>query len=147
MRVVGFLALVFTAVALVPSGAHLFALPNKIGMTEAQYYIAQSIYSGWAMFGFFLIPALAINVVFAFMLRGDGRAFSCAAAACLCVAATLAIFFAFTYPANVATANWVKAPPDWASLREQWEYSHAVNAGLMFLALCLVSLASVVRRT
>ena len=41
LPLVSFLSLVFTALALVPYGAHLFSLPNKIGMTEAQYFIAQ----------------------------------------------------------------------------------------------------------
>lgn len=42
---VSFLALVFTALALVPYGAHLFALPNKIGMEQEDYFIAQSVYT------------------------------------------------------------------------------------------------------
>ena len=67
----GFLALVFTALSLVPYGAHLFALPNKIGMTEARYFIAQSIYQGWAWLAVVLIPAMVINVAFAFALRSD----------------------------------------------------------------------------
>jgi hypothetical protein len=35
MRTAQFFALVLTALALLPVGAHLFALPNKIGKTEA----------------------------------------------------------------------------------------------------------------
>jgi hypothetical protein len=27
-------------------------------------------------------------------------------------------------------------PANWQSLRTNWEYSHAVNAGITFLALC-----------
>ena len=62
------------------------------------------------------------------------------------MAATLVIFFAWTYPANVATQNWTVSPPNWDELRRQWEYSHAVNAGLNFVAFCLVALASVTAR-
>jgi hypothetical protein len=36
-------------------------------------------------------------------------------------------------------------PADWESLRRQWEYGHAVNAGIVFLALLATTLA-VVRR-
>jgi hypothetical protein len=36
------LALVLTALALVPAGAHLFALPNKIGLAQEQYFIVQN---------------------------------------------------------------------------------------------------------
>jgi hypothetical protein len=31
--------------ALVPSGAHLAALPNKMAMAQAAYFIAQQIYA------------------------------------------------------------------------------------------------------
>ena len=37
-----------TALALVPSGAHLAALPNKMAMAQAAYFVAQQIYAGWA---------------------------------------------------------------------------------------------------
>jgi hypothetical protein len=40
-----------TAPALVPVGAHLFELPNKIGLSEEHYFLVQSIYRGWALFG------------------------------------------------------------------------------------------------
>jgi hypothetical protein len=33
-----------TALALVPSGAHLAALPNKMAMAQAPYFVAQQIY-------------------------------------------------------------------------------------------------------
>ena len=58
----------------------------------------------------------------------------------------LAIFFAWTYPANQATANWTVAPPNWAELRLRWEYAHAVNAVLTFVGLCAVTLAGLTAR-
>ena len=142
LRTVSFLALVFTALALIPSGAHLLALPNKIGLPEDQYFIVQGIYRGWALFGFILFPALLLDLVLAFLLRGERAALLQALAACVCLAATLAIFFSFTDPANVATDNWTVFPANWAALRTQWEYSHAVNAVLTFVAFCLVVRAS-----
>ena len=143
LHLVRFLSLVFTALALVPYGAHLFSLPNKIGMTEAQYFIAQSIYQGWALLGLILIPAMLFNVVLACLLRRERPAFFLAVAACVLMAATLLVFFAFTYPANVATQNWTVSPANWFELRRQWQYSHAVNAGLNFLAFCLLVAATV----
>jgi hypothetical protein len=58
----------------------------------------------------------------------------------------LGIFFAWTYPANVATANWTRVPADWETLRGQWEYSHAVNAVVMFAALCSVVASALMAR-
>jgi hypothetical protein len=62
------------------------------------------------------------------------------------MAATLAIFFAWTLPTNQATANWTMVPADCQQLRCQWEYSHAANALLTFLALCSVALSVVSTR-
>ena len=62
------------------------------------------------------------------------------------IAATLAIFFVWTYPANQATANWTVPTPNWQALRTQWEYAHAVNAVLTFLALCLLTWSAVTAR-
>jgi hypothetical protein len=33
-------------------------------------------------------------------------------------------------------------PENWETLRQQWEYSHAVNAGVMLLAFCAATLAA-----
>jgi hypothetical protein len=93
------------------------------------------------MTAFILIPAVLCNVVLAIMLRSDRAAFRFALPACIILAATLVIFFAFTQPANAATQNWTVAPAGWEILRTRWEYSHAVNAVLTFVSFCLVSLA------
>ena len=85
---------------------------------------------------------MLINVFFAFVRRADGPAFGFATAACVAMAATLAIFFVWTYPANVATQNWTVSPANWDALRRQWEYSHAVNAGVIFVSFCCVTFAA-----
>ena len=53
-RLVQFLAILLTALALVPAGAHLAELPNKIGLDQEAYFIVQNIYAGWALFGIVL---------------------------------------------------------------------------------------------
>jgi hypothetical protein len=146
VRIVSFLAVVFTALALVPYAAHLFSLPNKIGMGQEHYFIAQRVYDNWALMSLILFPAMAFNLALAYLLRSEGTAFVLALAGCLCMAATIPIFFAFTYPGNVATQNWTIAPDNWASLRSRWEYSHAGNAILVFASLCLMTAASLAPR-
>ena len=108
-KTVSFLALVFTALALVPYCAHVFSLPNKIGMTQEQYFIAQSVYRNWALVGLILFPAMLINLVFAYLLRAERPALWLALLGCVCMAITLPVFFIWTYPANVATQNWTGA--------------------------------------
>jgi hypothetical protein len=131
---------------LVPAGAHLFALPNKIGLAAEQYFIVQNIYRGWALFGIVLVGALVANLALAVLLRGRGMPFVLALIAFFCLAVSLTIFFVWTYPANQATSNWMTIPTEWARLREQWEYSHAANALVTFGAFCAVALSVLTTR-
>ena len=141
LRLIQFLAVMLTALALVPSGAHLAALPNKMAMAQAAYFVAQQIYAGWALFGIVLFGALATNLAHTIVLRRLGRSFGYALASFLLVAANLAIFFVWTFPTNQATNNWTVVPNNWNKLRIQWEYSHAVNAVVTFAALVCVVIA------
>lgn len=62
MKVMQFLAIVLIAVSLVPGGAHLIELPNKMGLDRDSYFTVQQIYRGWALAAFPLIGALAITL-------------------------------------------------------------------------------------
>jgi hypothetical protein len=135
-----------TALALVPAGAHLFELPNKIGLAQDQYFIVQGIYRGWALFGIVLFGALGATLALTIALRHHHAAYWFALTGFLCIAATLVIFFIWTYPANVATNNWTTVPANWEALRIRWEYAHAVNAVLTFVALCLLTLSTLATR-
>jgi hypothetical protein len=146
LRVMQFLAVILTALVLVPAGAHLFELPNKIGLGQEAYFTVQGIYRGWAWFGFPLFGALAANLVLAIMLRHQRRPFWLALSAFLLIAVSLACFFTWTFPANQATVNWTEQPANWEELRRQWEYTHAANAILIFAALCAVTLSTLLAR-
>jgi hypothetical protein len=43
---------------------------------------------------------------------------------------------------NVATNNWTISPQDFEAAQRQWEYSHAVNAMLTFVALVTITLST-----
>jgi hypothetical protein len=49
------------------------------------------------------------------------------------------IFWAFTYPMNVASNNWTVTPENFEAARRQWEYSHAVNAVITFVAFVAIT--------
>ena len=141
LRVIQFLAIILTALAHVPSGAHLAALPNKIGMTQAAYFVAQQVYAGWALFGIVLFGALAANLAHTIVLRRLGRSCGYALASLLFIASSLVIFFVWTFPTNQATNNWTVVPENWNELRSQWEHSHAASAIVTFAALVCVVIA------
>jgi hypothetical protein len=139
VRLLQFGAIMLTALALVPAGAHFFELPNKIGLDQEAYFTVQAIYRGWALFGVALFGALFANLALGLVLAFRQRPYALPLLAFALIAATLAIFFVWTYPANQATSNWTLPTPNWTTLRMHWEYAHAVNAVLTFVALCLLT--------
>jgi hypothetical protein len=146
LRALEFLAIVLTAIILIPSGAHFIELPNKIGLVQDQYFIVQNIYRGWALFGAVIFPALIVIALLAWAARDNVFEFRLAVFAFLCITLSLVVFFTFVYPGNVATANWTTVPENWAMLRRHWEYGHAISAILTFVAFCALVLGAVARR-
>lgn len=130
------LALGLTALVVIPGGAHLFELRAKMKLSQSEYFTAQSIYAGWAMFSVAIFAAIAANVWLFLMMRySDPAAAQAAAGSAMLIALTLVIFFVWVFPYNRATDNWTKATADWETLRRNWEYGHAVNAVISFVAL------------
>lgn len=131
----------FLTVTLGPTLAHLFELANKIALDRDAYFTVQTIYRGWALFGFAIAGALLSTLVLAILLRRERRPMLLAALAFLALAASQVIFWIWTYSANVATSNWTEIPSNWQTLRAQWEYSHAVGAVLTFMAMIALALS------
>lgn len=103
--------------------------------------IVEGVYAGWAWFGTIDVVVLVMNVVLALRLRWQRLAVYYVVAAALCFDVFFTIFSTWMVPANQATVNWTAMPDDWSKLRQEWEYSHAVNAVVMLIALCSVTLA------
>jgi hypothetical protein len=145
LTVLKILTLFLTMLTLAPGLAHLFALPNKIGLPRDAYFIVQGIYAGWALFGGVIMLAIAANLVLAWRLwRHNRRSSIFAIVSAGLIAVTLGIFFTWTFPANQATLNWTTIPDGWERLRAAWEYSHAVNA-LINTAAFLATAVAVTR--
>jgi hypothetical protein len=140
------LSLLFVALALIPAGAHLFELPNKLALTDRDYLLVQQVYRGWWLFGLAVIPALFLTLAHAIAVRERAERFVPALGAFLCMLATQVIFWIWTQPANRATSNWTEMPEAFDRLRAQWEYSHAAAAlfALMGFALLAWSIVDLV---
>jgi hypothetical protein len=134
---------VFVALTLVPSGAHLAELWNKIDLSAENYLIVQQIYRGWALFGIVVIPALIATLVVTIKDRRGPHSFGLSLFAFVCVAGGQVIFWTLTFPTNQATRNWTTLPADWTRLREQWEYSHASAAVLNLVAFIALVVSAV----
>lgn len=141
MMTIRFLAVIFTGCALIAPGAHLFELPRKLRMSEDHYYIVQNIYLGWWVAGLLLPAAFVADIVLMLILT-NRVAWWLGVGAVALIGINLAIFAIWTLPVNLATDNWAKRLANWEELRRRWEYSHAINAGITFLAFCAVTLAA-----
>jgi hypothetical protein len=136
------LAVISVALCLIPAGTHFFELVNKMSLSTAEYMTTQKIYAGWSFFGVVIIAAIAFTLTHTLMVRAERTAFLLSLTALLLLGATQVIFWTFTYPMNVATNNWTITPQDFEAVRRQWEYSHAVNAMLTFVAFVTITLSA-----
>jgi len=139
---ISFAAVFFCGLALVPAAAHAMELPAKIHLPRDEYLVAQKLYRGWA----FVAPVVMLALVATGLLVDQARAagvaaLAAAAVAFACIAATQAVFWAFTFPVNRTTKNWTEAPRHWMVLRRRWELSHAVSAVLNLIAFAAALLA------
>lgn len=148
VRIVQFVSVLFLAIALGASLAHLLELPNKMGLTREDYLTVQQIYRGWALLGFAVVGALLSILMLTVMLWNQFRASAWLALVSLfCIAATQVVFWTWTYPANVETQNWTVLPDHWMALRKQWEYSHAAGAALNLIAFIALTLSVLMKET
>ena len=143
--VVLFVALLSTALALGGTLAHALELLNKIAMPRDQYFIVQTIYRGWNRLAFLLAIELISMLAVVVIYRRQPWVFWPGVVALLCLAGSKAVFWIYTYPANVATSNWTAIPEDWELLRRTWEYSHAAGAALQVLAMSALIAAALAR--
>jgi len=146
MKVVQLIAIITTALYLVPTGAHLLELRNKIALTATEYLTVQKIYAGWSLFGVVVGVALLATLAHTLLVRADRAAFAWSLGAFVALAATQGLFWAFTYPVNAATAFWTVPPDSFEVARRQWEYSHAASAVLTFAALVAIVLAALLHK-
>jgi len=134
-------SLIFATLALIPTGAHLFEMANKLKLDQVTYLAAQRSYDGWNLFGIAILGALLSTFALAIASYRQAKEYFFSGLAFVCLAATQVIFWAFTLPMNQATNNRTTLPVNWEELRRQWEFSHAASAVLNFLALVLLFLA------
>jgi len=138
MRLIQLGTILLFALALVPGGAHLLEITNKMDLDRDAYMIVQQIYRGWDLIGIEQMATVMAGVILSVLSRQQSAPFRLALAGSALLGSSLIVFFIWTFPVNLATDNWTVMPENWIALRQQWEYSHAINAGLAFVALCCV---------
>lgn len=141
-RILFLAGVAFTALSLGAGLAHVYAFPNKIGLSADAYLAAQQIYRGWAWLGIAIFAAIGSTAALAWRVRAQRSVRGLVAGATACIALALVVFFILTFPGNEATQNWTQLPANWETLRRNWEYGHITGAVLYFVALLLLTLAA-----
>jgi hypothetical protein len=131
-QILQIVAIVLVAGAMTPALAHALEYPGKLRLEKQAYIATQQIYyPGFTVGGgaaeVLAILATLLLVIHSFWVEGvaNNRAGQG--------------FFAFD-PLGRAHD---RAAPDWTELRDSWEISHMVRAGLSLLGLVLLAIAVV----
>lgn len=95
------LSILLVVLLLMPSGAHLLDMPNKLRLSADDYLTVQQIYRGWAHSGLVVVAALLATAALAYASRGT-PVFRWALAAFLCLAASRALFLDVHIPRQYA---------------------------------------------
>jgi len=143
-----FITLVLSALAIGAPFAHALEMPARRAYDPALYVtVTHTLYRYFGIVGGMIeVGAVAAAVIWAVgrwrTSPASARGWAATGAACLVLAHVL--FWLLIAPVNEAFAAWTPTavPPDWTRFRDQWEFTHAVRAGLFLLGFCAV-LASV----
>jgi hypothetical protein len=165
-QILQILTTVLVAVAMVPALAHALEYPGKMRLSRDAYLTVQPIYyPGFTIAGGIAEAGglVASIVLLIFTPRGTAG-FWLTCAAVLGMIGMQIVFWIYTQPANRFWLESVKignlgagffalSPAersgrennavDWRRLRDRWEYSHIVRAGLVFLSFLFLLLAMV----
>jgi hypothetical protein len=143
--VIFFIALLATALALGAALAHALELPNKINLAKDDYFVVQKAYRGWNQLAYLLVIELIAMLVVAALSRHEPQVLWPTITAIVCLIAAQAVFWIFTYPANVVTDNWTSVPAQWEDVRARWEYSHLAGAAFQVMAMSALIVAVLAR--
>lgn len=149
---------ILVAVAMALALAHALELPGKMRLDKETYYAMQPIYYPGFTIGGTSEPVGIISTIILLVLTPLGSTdFWLTLVALLGLIGMQAVYWLFTHPVN---KFWVEGenldrfsssffsfganrsrlenetrPPNWAELRDRWEYSHVARAGFALLSL------------
>jgi len=134
-----------TVLALGGALAHAYELLNKMPLPLEEYFIVQKAYRGWNSFSFILSIEMTSMIACLVLFWKDRLVRWCFAVALAMLIGSQAVFWAFTFPTNLATEQWTQIPENADALRAQWEYSHLAGAAMQLCAFTAILWALVAR--
>ena len=142
-NIIRFLAVLFAAISLGVLLSQFFEWPVKSGLSKENYLVEQVVFSKLSWVYFVELLAFLLTLVLVILERKKKRTFILLLIALIAFVISIAIFFIFTLPPDLATSRWSVLPENWKSLRDQWEYSNEWRAlinliGFSFLVLAML---------
>ncbi len=141
INVLRLLAFVLAGLTLIRPMMDLVALPSVITLTKDDYAAVQNVNQSWAWLDLIRLASFLSIVVLFFFEREHNRVIWPIRGAFIAQLCMIVLYVAFTLPINITTFNWTFFPDDnWAWLRIEWEYAHALSAiigGISFVLLLL----------
>jgi hypothetical protein len=139
MRTCRFAALMLTALAMSLAFSHLLALPAKLAYQGPVWLLLQqTLYGNYRLLGLMIeLGALACALTLVLLVRARRPARGWTLFAAVCLLGAQAVWWLGVVPVNAQVAQLTAhtLPADWALLRVQWEYAHALRAVLQVAAL------------
>jgi Domain of unknown function (DUF1772) len=159
------LTVTLVAVAMAPALAHALELPGKMRLTKDAYFAVQPIYyPGFTIAGISEVVSTISTLLLLVLTPLWGADFWLTLVALLGLIGMQAVYWLFTHPVN---KFWLQGeqlsglssgffsfasasrpdrqsathPVDWTDLRDRWEYSHVVRAGLATVSLIALVIA------
>lgn len=148
LQVWRFVTLVWVALALTMTSAHVLELPQKMQYDAALYSaVNTTLYRQFATVGgVYSIGQILAAGLLAFAVRRRPRAYHWTLAGTALLVLWLVSWLVLVAPVNDEVTRALKASPDlvprvWMQHRERWEYGHAVGFVFQLFGFCVLLLA------
>jgi hypothetical protein len=144
------LTLLLVALSMALSFCHLMEMPVRLSWEPALWMQTTNFGGLYYLFGrigaVIDVSAILAAAALVFFTRRRRPSFQLTIAGALLMAAGLAVWFGFVAPMNAIMAGWTAGtvPPDFAAVRDQWEYSHATIAVIKIAGLAALLLSVLV---
>lgn len=134
------ITIMLTAVLMTMGFTHLWQLPPRMVYDGALWLDTLTFYIKFGPAGpgpVIEVATILATAVLLGLVRRRRPAFAFTLMALVALVLSTAAWWLFVYPVNRELLTWTAdtLPQNWMDFRNQWEYTNAARAGLMFLAL------------
>lgn len=150
LRMWRFITIMLTSFSLSLSMAHLMELPRRIQFDQELWVrvtVFENVYRYFGIVGaVFEISAILTAIVLVFLMPRKSSAFYWALGGAILLVVAFISWILFVAPMNAEFARWLTnpIPQDWTRYRDQWEYTHAINALIKIVGLSLIVVSALI---